>query len=156
MSEIIGRELGWEDTIENEGPDFEVLPEGDYIFTVKKFERGRHKGSEKIPPCNKAVLTLEISSGKNTTEITHNLFLHQNVEGLLCAFFTAIGQRQKGEKLQMNWSEVIGSKGKAKVFIDKWTYNGQEYSANKIKRFYEPTETPPVQQSQQNWQSGKF
>ena len=50
-------ELGWDDEIQNEG-GYEVLPEGDYTFRVEKFERARHAGSEKIPPCNKAILTL--------------------------------------------------------------------------------------------------
>ena len=51
------REFGWDDEIQNDSTPFEVLPEGDYRFRVEKFERGRHSGSEKIPPCNKAILS---------------------------------------------------------------------------------------------------
>ena len=58
MAETIGRELDWDDEIENEGGGWVLLPEGEYDFIVEKFERGRHEGSAKIPPCNKAVLTL--------------------------------------------------------------------------------------------------
>ena len=38
-------EYGWEDEIVNEGGDFVLLPEGDYDFTVAKYERARHEGS---------------------------------------------------------------------------------------------------------------
>ena len=34
-------EYGWEDEIVNEGGEFVLLPEGDYDFTVAKYERAR-------------------------------------------------------------------------------------------------------------------
>ena len=34
MSEVIERELGWDDEIEKDGPEFVLLPEGDYSFEV--------------------------------------------------------------------------------------------------------------------------
>lgn len=40
-------EYGWEDEIVNESGDYTLLPEGDYDFTIQKFERARHGGSEK-------------------------------------------------------------------------------------------------------------
>ena len=43
MSEVIERELGWDDEIEKDGPEFVLLPEGDYSFEVVGFERARHK-----------------------------------------------------------------------------------------------------------------
>ena len=46
------KEYGWEDEIVNEGGDFVLLPEGDYDFTVAKYERARYDGSAKMPPCN--------------------------------------------------------------------------------------------------------
>lgn len=138
-----GRELGWEDQIENDGPEFVVLPEGDYDFEVVNFERARHNGSDKLPPCNKAIIHIKINAPQGSTTIKHNLFLHTITEGMLCAFFTAIGQRKKGQKVTMNWNQVIGSKGKAKVAIKKWTNDeGRELQGNEIKKFYEPIETP--------------
>ena len=56
------RELGWEDTIQKDALEFEPLPEGDYEFTVESFERGRHNGSEKLRPCNKAILKLRVKA----------------------------------------------------------------------------------------------
>ena len=56
------RELGWDDTIEKESAGFIILPEGDYEFKVLEFQRARHEGSEKLPPCNKAVITLVVET----------------------------------------------------------------------------------------------
>ena len=141
MSEILERELGWDDEIEKDGADFILLPEGDYDFTVIGFTRARHGGSAKLPPCNRAELLIQIDVPEGQTTIKHNLFLHTKTEGLLCSFFTAIGQRKHGEKLKMNWNTVIGSKGRCKVFIDKYTNDkGEERQNNKIQKFYEPDE----------------
>ena len=120
----IDRELSWDDEIEKDGSDFVILPEGDYDFTVTGFERGRHNGSAKLPACNKAILTVKIEGSEGTTTIKHNLFLHSKCEGLLCAFFTSIGQRKRGEKLRMNWVRVVGSHGKCHVGIHE--YQGRD------------------------------
>jgi len=139
MSDNKGYELNWDGPIENDGPEFVVLPEGDYDFEVIEFERGRHGGSDKLPPCNKAIVYIKIEGQEGITIIKHNLFLHSITEGMLCAFFTGIGQREKGQKVNMNWNTVVGSKGRAKVGIRKWTSDdGRPFTANEIKKFYDP------------------
>ena len=145
-----GRELSWDEQIENDGPDFTLLLEGDYDFVVVNFERGRHPGSEKLPPCNKAVVHIKIEAPGGMTIIKHNLFLHTITEGMLCAFFTGIGQRKKGERVTMNWNSVVGSRGRAKVGIRKWTNDdGKVIEMNEIKKFYEPAEG-------KGFQAGRF
>lgn len=157
----IDRELGWDDAIENDSPEFILLPEGEYDFTVDHFDRERHPGSEKLPPCNKAVLYLRIETPEGVANVRHNLFLHSKTEGMLCAFFTAIGQRQHGQRVNMNWSAVPGAKGRAKIGIRE--YNGKQY--NEVKRFLEPAQPgyavpaqPPqtVQPPQQSYQQQSF
>lgn len=148
MSEYVpnnmNQEIGWDDVIEHDS-EFVVLPEGDYKFTVTKFERGRHNGSDKLPPCNKAVLTLEITDGYQTGTIQHQLFLHKKTEGMLCAFFTAIGQRKHGEPLRPRWDQVIGATGTCHVYVDKYqSRNGGTSENNKIRKFYEKDEQPPM------------
>ncbi len=155
------REIGWNDVIENDGPEFITLPEGDYDFVVTDFERARHNGSEKLPPCNKAVIHIKIDAPEGVTTIKHNLFLHTKTEGMLCAFFAAIGQRKKGERATMNWNTVVGSKGKCKVGIKTWkNEKGQEVVMNEIKRFYDPdsnaftsTQAPSTQKT---FEAGRF
>ena len=140
MAETNERELGWDDQIEKDS-EYTLLPEGDYDFEVLSFERGRHNGSDKLPACNKAILSLRVYGDAGETQMRHNLFLHTSVEGLLCAFFTSIGQRQKGERITMNWNAVIGSRGRCKVGIRSWlTDKGEKRESNEIKRFLEPEE----------------
>lgn len=150
------KEFGWDDEIEKDSDEWVLLPEGDYDFTVTAFERGRHQGSDKLPPCNKAILTLKVEGPEGTTTITHNLFLHSKTESMLSAFFCAIGQKKHGEKLRMNWQTVIGARGRCKVYVDKWTgRDGEEKKSNKIKRFYDPEEVQP-QPSSNDFTPGKF
>ncbi len=149
------RELNWDDQIENDSPEFVTLPEGDYDFEIIDFERARHNGSDKLPACNKAIVHIKIQGPEGVAVIKHNLFLHSITEGMLCAFFTAIGQRKKGEKVSMNWGQVIGSSGRAKVGIRKWKNdNGEEKVFNEIKKFYEPSEGP--QNSKKGFEAGRF
>ncbi|MCK9327925.1 MAG: hypothetical protein M0P69_20690 [Bacteroidales bacterium] len=148
----MGYEIGWDDQIEHDSPEFILLPEGDYDFKVIDFERGRHNGSEKLPPCNKAIVHIKIEGREGVSKIRHQLFLHSITEGMLCAFFTAIGQRKKGERVTMNWSAVPGATGRAKVGIRKWTNDkGETLEFNEIKRFYEPEE-----KAGQGYQAGRF
>lgn len=147
------REFGWEDTIQKDADEFPILEEGDYNFVVTNFERGRHAGSEKLPPCNKAVVSLKISSPTSTVTLEHSLFLHSKTEGLLSAFFAAIGQKKKGEALRMNWNTVIGSTGKLKLGIRNWTSkNGNPMTSNEITKFY-PKEDQPATSS---FTAGRF
>lgn len=130
MSEI-GRELEWDEEIQKDS-DHIILPEGDYDFIVESVERARHAGSVKLPACNKAIVKLRIDSENGTTWINHNLFLHTITEGMLSSFFSAIGQKKKGEKLKMNWGNVPGSIGK--VHVRPRQHDGNDY--NEIKKFY--------------------
>lgn len=145
MSEAIERELGWDDEIEKDSAEYETLPEGDYDFEVVGFERARYNGSSKLPACNKAIISIEIRSATSAGFIKHNLFLHSKTEGLLSAFFTAIGQKKKGEPLKMDWSSVIGATGRCKVGIHTWDRDdGTKGTSNEIKKFYEKKESQPA------------
>lgn len=144
------RELGWDDEITKDS-DFVIIPEGDYQFTVAGFERGRHEGSDKLPPCNKAIVTLRVSLPNGTTQdIKHNLFLHSKCEGLLSAFFTSIGLKKKGETLKMNWNAIVGTSGRCKIVVRNYTTkDGNSGQSNDIKKFYSPDENAPAQPVQQ-------
>ncbi len=137
-----GYELGWEDSIEKDGADFIVLPKGDYDFLVTTFERARYSPKEgaKLPPCNMAVLHIDLLGGEaGTASIKHSLYLHSNTEGLLCEFFTSIGQRNHGERVTMNWTAVPGARGRCKVGIRTYkNKQGDAVETNEILKFYEP------------------
>jgi len=160
MSQQQDRELGWEDTIEKDGGGgFVLLPAGDYYFTVAKFERSRFAGSDKMPACNQAKLELTVHSPEHgDVTVFHNLFLHTKTEGLLSNFFSAIGQKKKGEPLRMNWNAVVGAKGKCKLEVRNYKSNGEDRSHNQVKTFFSYEDAfpvgqqPPAQSFQQSYQ----
>jgi hypothetical protein len=169
------QEYGWEDTIENEGSEFVLLPEGDYDFTVTKIERTRHNGSEKMPACNMAKVTVTVWGQQDKIEIVENLFLCNKMEWKLSQFFLSIGLKKHGEPLRMNWTAAQGRQGKCHVYVDNFKdkKSGEDRQSNKIKKFYaydEQIETlspkgnttqQPYQQTYQQpaaggWKAGSF
>ena len=139
MADIIEKELGWDDEISNDDREFAVLPEGDYRFTVEKFERGRSKGSGKLPPCNMAILTLRVTSldGSSASTVTDYLVLHSKVEWKISSFFRAVGLKKHGEPLRMEWSKVYGSSGRLKLIVE----HGDNRDFNKVDKYYDPDDT---------------
>ena len=130
--------LDWDDEIAEEEPA--LLPDGDYDFTIVNFERDRFSGSEKMPACNKAVVTLQIEHEQGATQVKHSFFMLKRNEGQLGEFFVCIGIKKRGEPLRPNWNAIIGAKGRCK--LGRRTYNGKEYL--EVKKFYEPTTVSPV------------
>ena len=131
------REYGWEDEISDEGSEFVLLPEGDYDFTVSKIERGRHPGSEKLPACNKAIVTLTVWGQDDCIDITENFMLCNKMEWKLSQFFLSLGMKKHGEPLRMNWTGAVGKKGKCHVYVDNYkNKNGEDRQSNKIKKYY--------------------
>lgn len=130
--------MDWNDTIENDGQEFVLLPEGDYNFTVTNFERGRFVGGQKIPACNKATITVQIKADEGVASVKFDLFLYRTVEWKIAAFFRSIGQKKHGEKLAMDWNKVIGAKGRCHVKQRDYTNNnGEERTVNDIDKFYD-------------------
>ena len=149
--------FSWDDIIQNDGPEFVLLPEGEYNFTISKMERQHYPGGAKMGPCPKAVLSVAIDGGdKGSTTITHNLFLHSRCEGILCAFFESIGQRKHGEALRPRWQDVVGAHGRCKVSIREYTKNdGSTSRVNDVVRFL-PPEEPKAAPAQGGWTQGHF
>lgn len=163
------REFDWEDTIQEDAKEFILLPEGDYQFTVTGFERGRHtpnpQNPGKLPACNKAIITIKVETDEGDAVMTHNLFLHSSTEGMLSAFFGAIGQKKHGEPLKMNWNTVMGAKGVCKVSHRE--YDGKKYNNVKSMIYADsvdwtkvlnhrpnqghPTQQPAAQSQQGGW-----
>lgn len=154
MNNELERELGWDDTIVKEGEEFPLIPDGDYEFIVEKFERSRFNGSTKMPPCNQAKLTIKVFNQQVETHIVHTLLLHTKTEWALSQFFTAIGQKKKGEPLRMDWNRAIGASGRCKVIVNEYLNKyGQKRINNKIDKFYEPLEMQPTVNS---YRAGSF
>ena len=146
-----GRELGWNDEVANESQGFTLLEEGDYRFRMTALERSRHTGSKKLPPCNKAICTLEILDEQDRvlTEIRHNLYLHSSVEGILASFFLATGAKKRGEPLNIakGFSDSVGRVGMCRIYVDEWTGDdGKARKSNKIRYFIAPDKAAETKQ----------
>ena len=151
--------MDWGDTIENDGQEFIVLPEGDYTFTVTNFERGRFPGSNKIPPCNKATLTINIDNDKGVATSRFDLILYRTLEWKIASFFRSIGQKKHGEKVAMDWNKVVGARGRAHIKPRSYTKDGEERQVNDVDRFldYEPaTAFMPAKDEDLPWGNGGF
>lgn len=138
FSEQIDRDMGWDEEILEES-SYKVLPEGDYDFVVKLFERAifEPKEGNKIPLCNMARMSIEVNDGKgNVGTVDHKLYLCKSLERKMSEFFVAIGQKKHGEPLKPNWDAVVGAHGKCKVAP---TVSGDK-TYNNIKKFYDPEE----------------
>lgn len=161
-------ELGWEDEITQDGAQFVSLTPGFYQFTVTNFERGRHTPNPtktgKLPACNKAIITIEIETEEGIAQLKHNLFLHTSTEGMLSAFFGAIGQKKHGEPLRMNWN-ILGAEGVCQINKRKGTGEYADREFDNIKSMVYADEVDwskvlnahqgqaqPAQQSPQNYQ----
>lgn len=130
--------MDWNDTIENDGQEFIILPEGDYNFVVSAFERGRFPGSAKMQACNKATLTLQVETEEGIASVRTDLILNRLVEWRISAFFRCIGRKKHGERLVMDWNNIIGTKGRARFKPRKYNdKDGNERQANEVDRFYD-------------------
>lgn len=140
MSSDNKQEIGWGDSIGNDGREFVTLEPGDFNFQVKGFKRGRSKGNDKNPPCNMAIVEVDImdEDGRTLTTIEHNLLLRRDLEWKICEFFRGIGARKHGETITMDWSKVPGASGKCKIgkreFVKK---DGSTGTSNEIAKFYD-------------------
>lgn len=155
----------WDSEINNESSEFVLLPEGDYDFTVEKFERGTFDGSDKLPSCKKAIVTFTIWGAEDKISITENFLLCSKLEWKLSSLFLSVGMKKHGEPLRMNWTGLVGQKGRCHVFAE--TGKNSDKLFNRIKKFYAYDEdvqtikpaSQPVQYnttSSSGWQAGKF
>lgn len=152
-----GREYNWDDEISQDSAEFALLPEGEYEFSVTGFERGRYPGGAKLPSCPKATVSLRFEGVEGVAVIKHNFFLHSKCEGLLCAFFTCLGMRKRGEPLRMDWPGTVGRTGRTKITVRSYTGNdGREYQTNDVKQFLEPENAPAAPAAAQSWTPGAF
>lgn len=136
-----GNALGWDDDFEAQESSFVLLPEGDYAFEITKLEKARHSGSEKVPPCNKAIVTFCVHAQQGDTYITENYLLIDLdwARRKMTEFFSAIGFAEKGgQRVRMHWgNDLIGRRGVCHVAPRKYKNNdGDERETNDLKKLY--------------------
>lgn len=139
----------WDERVDNpqETGEFVLLEPGKYRFLVLKWDRAKHNGSANLPPCNKAVVHVQVTDDETgaSVELKNNLFLHKKCDGLSAQFFTSCGLRNHGEPL--DWSklaEINGCTGWVDIGVREGTGNYAGKQFNEIKRFCDPQTPVPV------------
>lgn len=132
-------ELDWNEEIIDDGAPLILLQEGDYNFTVTKYERGRFPGGDKIPECKKVTLTLAVETNEGTATTYYDLILWSTLTWKISEFFRAIGQKKHGEAFRPNWQTVTGSVGRAHFKPREYTKKGstEKRTVNDVSKFYD-------------------
>ena len=129
------KEYDWNDTIKNDNKFVELEP-GDYDFVIDHYDRARSQGSEKMPPCNMAIVYFNVKSPDGTSvSIRENFILHSRLEWKLSELFCSVGLKQKGEELKMKWDALPGMTGRCQVSLDPDTKDPSK-KYNHIKKLY--------------------
>ncbi|RST98325.1 hypothetical protein CBF37_08190 [Vagococcus vulneris] len=146
--------LSWDSSFTAEESSFKLFQPGEYPFTVTNMERKIYDGtSTKIPNgAPYAEVTMEFTGPEGKTNVIDRLYLMKNWQWKLTQFFSGIGQSPVlGETFKPNWSQVVGSRGNAKLNINTYTSKGQERSNNQVEEYL--ASNAPAQQQQNNQQS---
>ena len=133
--------FAWDDEIVNDGQDrsFVTLEPGTYDYTVHKFERGHQNETDKLPACNKALVTIKISTDAGDCYITEGFPLCSKFEWKISSFFRSIGMKKHGEPLRMAWNESVGCTGRATITKDPGNKEGVFF--NHVDSFLDPVKT---------------
>lgn len=120
-----------------------LLPEGFYPFRVERMERERYQGSQKMPQCPMAKLTLSVTGadGRDTT-VQQRLYITRNQLWKVSRFMESVGRGRNGAgKVIIDWGGIEGSTGWVKLKVRSYTgRDGQERQTNDVELFVKPEE----------------
>ena len=145
--------FGWDDEVPES--EIEVLPDGDYAFTVTKFERAWFEPKNpdsKIGSCDQANIEFTINwvnkdGVQKTSKLVYRLKLWKTLAFQIYQFFESIGLRKKGDgTARMPWDQVVGKTGICMIGHHTDS-KGNDY--NDILKCYVPDSAPTVTKNQQ-------
>lgn len=127
-----------------------LLPEGFYPFRVERMERERYQGSQKMPQCPMAKLTLAVAgTDGRETAVQQRLYITRNQLWKVSRFMESVGRgRNEAGKVIIDWGGIEGMGGFVKLKVRSYTgRNGQERQTNDVEWFVKPEE------QQEAWES---
>ena len=129
---------------------FEVLPEGDYHFTVASHEVGYYSGSSKKIPENTQQVTceLEIPTADRTVTLRSNLFICKKMLFLVRTFAECVGMVPEKGKMNVDLNKMDGMSGVCLITTVEGN-NGNEF--NRVEKFYPPSKAPAVTLNDDAW-----
>jgi hypothetical protein len=67
-----------------------------------------------------------------------DLILYRSLEWRISSFFRCIGQKKHDERLVMDWTTVVGARGRARFKPRSYTNrDGEERQVNDVDKFYD-------------------
>lgn len=127
-----------------------LLPEGFYPFRVERMERERYQGSQKMPQCPMAKLTLAVAgTDGRETAVQQRLYITRNQLWKVSRFMESVGRGRNGAgKVIIDWGGIEGMGGFVKLKVRSYTgRDGQERQTNDVEWFVKPEE------QQEAWES---
>lgn len=127
-----------------------LLPEGFYPFRVERMERERYQGSQKMPQCPMAKLTLAVAGTDGSeTQVQQRLYITRNQLWKVSRFMESVGRGRNADgKVIIDWGGIEGMGGFVKLKVRSYTgRDGQERQTNDVEWFVKPEE------QQQAWES---
>lgn len=154
MAEMQDVALDWDvceaDPDDGSHGEWTLLPEGFYPFRVERMERERYQGSQKMPQCPMAKLTLSVTGadGRDTT-VQQRLYITRNQLWKVSRFMESVGRGRNADgKVIIDWGGIEGTGGFVKLKVRSYTgRDGQERQTNDVERFVKPEE------QQEAWES---
>lgn len=130
----------------------EVLPDGDYHFTVASHEVG-YATSDKMPPNTQQVACyLEIPYMKDgevcTATVRNNLNIYKKALFAVRQFVECIGMVPERGKLAVDLDKMDGKSGICSI-TTRESKNGNEF--NNVQMFYPPSKAPAVTANDEAW-----
>lgn len=130
----------------------EVLPDGDYHFTVASHEVG-YATSDKMPPNTQQVACyLEIPYMKDgevcTVSVRNNLNIYKKALFAVRQFVECIGMVPERGKLAVDLDKMDGYTGICSI-TTRESKNGNEF--NNVQMFYPPSKAPAVTANDEAW-----
>lgn len=133
---------------------FEVLPDGDYHFTVESHEVGYYSGNSTKIPANTQQVTcyLEIPYEKDgmikTAKVRNTLNIYARALFAVRQFVECIGMVPEKGKMKVDLDKIDGLTGVCSI-ITAETKNGNE--VNNVQQFYPPSKAPAVTANDGAW-----
>lgn len=154
MAEMQDVALDWDvceaDPDDGHHGEWTLLPEGFYPFRVERMERERYQGSQKMPQCPMAKLTLAVAGTDGSeTQVQQRLYITRNQLWKVSRFMESVGRGRNADgKVIIDWGGIEGMGGFVKLKVRSYTgRDGQERQTNDVEWFVKPEE------QQQAWES---
>lgn len=140
------RAMEWDDDATTATSEFTVLEPGTYTFRVEEFQRSEYDGSDKIPACHEADVTISCANADGAqARLTVRFFIVTSMQWKMTQFLKACGTLPPDSpdgtsfKPGQLFKASVGRTGRCVVSKRRFTgRDGNEREANDVREFVVP------------------